>query len=658
MIVGMRYATPAADIDREHLERAAGLSGMRTAPDRAVSAAAPGAAGDQRGGASAVQSRVQRESQVHVEGGLGLAGRRSHPAPPGEPRSFDFAATDGAVALFTGRLFNQAELADSLADRIDVDSPAELLLALHQRDGDTFASQLNGPFAFAIFEPASNRLILGRDHLGLEPLYYRHEGSGLYFASSISGVLAAAGRSWELNYQALVRCLFFNYNPAASTLAAGVEALRPGHVLSHQPDHHIELRRYWQLSFSPAYDMDAAALCEELRHRFREAVRCRLPQQSSTGVFLSGGLDSSTVAALAGEQSGEPLHTYAFRCDDASCDESHFARHMAEAAGAEHACVDYTPAALTVMAEATAHMSEPFDEAGINVASYLLGQQALRHDAVVLTGDGGDELFAGHPVYQADAMARHADRLPRWLRGPGLALLRQLPDPRQQQNLVVKLKRFAEGMTLPPGLLSNRWRAHYQPTDLAGVLHPDIAAQIDWDRVFEPVIALGDDADDRDLLSRSLSVDYQSILSFYLRRNDMLRGLGIEARCPLLDHRLVEFCARIPNRHKVPRWSDTKAIMRKAVEPMLPEAIAHRQDKLGHSVPLKNWLREDEQAQRFVFDQLGDAGLGARGLVRREGVQRLIDDHLSKRRNNSHRLWTLTVLELWMQHHLDGSATP
>jgi asparagine synthase (glutamine-hydrolysing) len=652
MIVGKRSAARDSESTRAWFEQ---LLGAPVASAVEAANAPTSAAADTRypPAVDTLPPRTRRGASLYIEEPLALAGRRDRPAPPGEPHPFDHATTEHGMAFFTGRLYNQAEVASAVHGQVDSARPAQLLLALHARDGDMFARQLVGPFAFAILEAATGRLLLGRDHLGLEPLYYTHDKAGLHFASTIKTTLQCAGRPWQMNYQAMARTLLFNYNPGPDTLARGVNALPPGHVLIQKPDNTVELQRYWRLSFSPQPAMDDATLRQTLLDRFREAVTCRLSQGSSMGVFLSGGLDSSTVAALAAEQTDATLHSYAFRCDEASCDESQFAQIMADAAGTEHQRVDYTAAELTVMAEAVGHMAEPFDEAGINVASYLLGQRALRHDAIVLTGDGGDELFAGHPVYQADALASRVDRLPRWLTSPGLAVLRQLPDSREKQDLWVKLKRFAEGLSLPAELLSNRWRVHYHPAELRAMLHPDMAEQIDWDRIFDPVIACREGADGEDLLSRSLYADYQSILSFYLRRNDMLRALGIEVRCPLLDHRLVEFCATIPARQKAPRWSDPKAIMRKAVEPILPHAITHRADKLGHSVPLKNWLREDAQAQRFVFEQLDDSRLGQRGLVRPEAIQKLIDQHRNRRRNNSHRLWTLTVLELWMQRHLD-----
>jgi asparagine synthase (glutamine-hydrolysing) len=580
-----------------------------------------------------------------------LAGHRSRPAPPGEARAFDLVADERGVAIFTGRLFNQKALADQLDLAEAVESPAALMLALYERDGAHFPRSLVGPFAFALLDTQKDQLLIGRDHLGLEPLYYRQDDRGLYFATTIQGVLDCAQRPWRMDYQALARLLMFNYNPGPNTLAEHVYALPAGHVLISQGSDQHQLTCYWRVTFSPRHTLDENELCEALREHTREAVRCRLPAQVEPGLFLSGGLDSSTVAALAGEAHGGSLRTYAFRCDDPSCDESHFARRMAESVEAEHQCVEYGPESLQIMTEAVKHMAEPFDEAGINVASYLLGQRAVRRDAVVLTGDGGDELFAGHPVYQADAMAHYVDRVPGWCREPALATLRSLPDSRRKQDLWVKLKRFAEGLSLPAGLLSNRWRAHYQPAELRAILHPDVASQIDWDQLLAPIIDCGKGAEAEDLLSQSLFADYQSIVHFYLRRNDMLRRLGIEMRCPLLDHRLVEFCAKIPPAMKVPRWSDPKAIMRKAFDPVLPNEIAHRRDKLGHSVPLKNWLREAPRAKQFVRDNLSPQRIEKRGLFEPQAVQTLIDEHSRKKRNNSHRLWTLTVIELWMQQH-------
>jgi asparagine synthase (glutamine-hydrolysing) len=584
-----------------------------------------------------------------------LGGRRTRPAPPGEGRAFDLYHDDHHAVVFSGRLFNPADIAkDGIEDDTDATRPAALIAAAYARDGLAIFNRMNGPYACALVELASGSLLLGRDHLGLEPLYYHHGSQGLCFASSIKATLRAAGLAWEIDPQALARTMLFNYNPGRSTWARGVQCFPPAHVLRITPNGEWRWHRYWRLSFTPRWVSDERVLREELLERLRQAVVTRLPQDATPGLFVSGGLDSSTVTALAAERQPAPMHTYAFRCDLASVDESQHAQRMAEFVGAEHQRIEYGPDRLSVMAEAVQHMAQPFDEAGINIASYLLGQAAMRRDGIILTGDGGDELFAGHPVYQADAAAQKLDALPGVLRQPIVRTLQLLPDSQKKQDLLVKLKRFAEGSALPAALLSNRWRAHYQPSQLQDLLTAEVAETINWDHVFDEVIEAGQQADGPDLLSRALHADYHSIVHFYLRRNDMLRALGVEVRCPLFDPRLVEYCAAIPSAVKVPRWSAGKELMRKTVDPILPADIAHRQDKLGHTVPMKNWLRDNVEAQQFVFDVLSDQRLQQRGLVKPARVRKLIDDHRQKRRNNAHRLWTLAVIELWMQAHVDG----
>jgi asparagine synthase (glutamine-hydrolysing) len=297
-------------------------------------------------------------------------------------------------------------------------------------------------------------------------------------------------------------------------------------------------------------------------------------------------------------------------------------------------------------------MDEPFCNVGIVIATWLLAEAAKGTVSHIFSGDGGDELFGGHPVYVADKAAALVDGVAEVVRRPVFALLRRLPDSDRKLSLGVKLKRFAESMSFPARLGTNRWRLYYGPSDLRRLLLGEGATDGELhDALFADVLAVGEGADGPDRLSRSLHVDYLTELGFSLRRMGLLRHFGLEPALPLLDHRLVEYAATIPSSLKIRGFSDTKYVQRVAMEGLLPDRIVHREDKLGHSIPFKNWLRGDEGVRRFVQQLLSEETIRRRGLVDAKFVQQLWDDHQSRRRNNSHRLWTLAVLELWMAHH-------
>jgi asparagine synthase (glutamine-hydrolysing) len=271
----------------------------------------------------------------------------------------------------------------------------------------------------------------------------------------------------------------------------------------------------------------------------------------------------------------------------------------------------------------------------------------------VLSGEGGDELFGGHPVYVADKFAAVVDRFPRFLVNPLVQTLQRIPDSEQKKNLQVKLKRFAYSLSFPSELLSHRWRVYYTPQELQELCTGDFIASCDTQQLFDGMLKYTQEADGPDQLSRSLYSDYYTLVNFYLRRLGLLRSFSLDSRLPLLDYRLVEYAAKIPSSLKVRRLSDTKYIYKKVLEGVLPREILYDRPKLGHSVPMKNWLRDNAKVQEWIAKLLSDASLEKRGFFHPLVVRRMIEEHISKRQNHSHRLWGLLVLELWLRSWLD-----
>jgi asparagine synthase (glutamine-hydrolysing) len=322
---------------------------------------------------------------------------------------------------------------------------------------------------------------------------------------------------------------------------------------------------------------------------------------------------------------------------------------MAQRCGSEHHEVVYHPADICKMESIVGLMDEPFCNAGINIATFLLGQAAEGKVARIFTGDGGDELFGGHPVYAADKIAAVFERVPRVLRLPLMAVSRRLPDSDQKLSLTVKLKRFTESLGYPKALGTHRWRLYYGNEELKHLLQPDFGDGDDGAaELFTDLFDIGREADGPDMLSHSLYMDFMTEVGFYLRRIDLIRHFQVAPCFPLLDHRLIEYAATIPSHLKFRGLSKPKYIQHHAVQGMLPDEIVHRKDKLGHSIPLKNWLREEPSVRQFVQNILSDRRLKDRGIVKSDYVHSLWQAHQTARQNNSHRLWGLTVLELWL----------
>jgi asparagine synthase (glutamine-hydrolysing) len=554
------------------------------------------------------------------------------------------------VVVFAGKIHNTAEVKRLLGSdqRFQTDCSGEVLVYLYTKYGQDFLDRVNGKFAFALWDEANQKLILARDRFGIKPLYYFNDGNRLVFGSSLRALLATGWIDKQLNHEAVLQYLLYCYNPSDETFLRNVYKLPAGHLLSVNGSE-ASLKPYWRLSFAETCAKTEEQYREEILDLIEDAIRIRLEPHHPPGVFLSGGTDSSTIVSLISRMSAGPLHTFSFRCEGRSYDESTYARFVAQRYGTQHTEISYQPDHLSLISTAVEAMDEPFCDIGIELGTYLLGQAAQGKVSYVFSGEGGDELFGGHPVYVADKLATVVDRLPQSLMSPLVRTLQKLPDSDQKKNFQVKLKRFAYSFSFPPELLSHRWRIYYTPEELQELCTDDFIASCDMTRVFDGVLKYSRETDGRDLLSRSLYSDYYTLVNFYLRRLELLRAFSLESRLPLLDHRLVEYAAKIPSRLKIRRLSDTKYIYKKVLEGVLPRQILYDRPKLGHSIPMKNWMRDDVHLRGWMAEVLSNGSLRNGGFFRKDFIHQMVEEHIQKTHNYSHRLWGLMVLELWLR---------
>jgi asparagine synthase (glutamine-hydrolysing) len=542
------------------------------------------------------------------------------------------------VVVFEGKIYNLQEIKQHLDSTYDFQTTktGEALIPLYEKYGDCFPTKLNGKFVFALWDANAEKLLLGRDHLGIEPLYYKDNSNFFCFGNSLKGMLEVGLINKDLNINALMQYLLYCYNPSNETFLKSVYKIPAGHTLC-QNGSARSLKCYWHLSFAEQKLQSEDHYREEVLHLIEDAIRIRLEPSEMPGILLSGGTDS----------------TFSFRCMGKSFDESSFARLVAERYGTEHNEIIYGADRVSLISDAVKYMDEPFCDVGIEIGTYLLGMAAEGKVSYTLSGEGGDELFGGHPVYVADKLAKVVDSLPTPIVSPIAALFKKIPDSDQKKNLQVKLKRFAYGLSFPRGLLSHRWRIYYTPNELHQFFNPDLQEWCQTDKLFEPMLKHNKGADGRDILSHSLYNDYFTLVDFYLRRLGLLKAFSIEDRLPLLDVRLVEYAAKIPSSLKIKGLSDTKYIYRRILEGVLPHEILHDRPKLGHSVPIKNWIRDNSELQNLVAEVLSDESIKKRGLVRPDAVRNLIAEHANRRENHSHRIWALVVLELWLRTWID-----
>jgi len=552
---------------------------------------------------------------------------------------------DRSKAIFLwGRIFNM----EWLTSNAGFSPSLEGMYRLYQRDGIDFLKDINGSFSLALWDGQRGSFFIARDKVGTLPLYYFIDGRGIVFGSRLRPISSVLRKSDQLDPLTLAKYLSFCYNPGRSTIIKGIERLMPANYLLYDHER-VSLGRYWSVSFKGVREENEEVIGERIRDLLSNAVKIRISSSADIGVFLSGGLDSSTIVSLLHSHGVDGLKTFSFRCRGESFDESGYASVVSSAFNTDHRLIEYLPEDILLAEEMVSFMDEPFCDVGINIASYLLARSARGEVGNIFTGDGGDELFAGHPVYIADKTAKILKPIPGFILSPLFLMGRMVHDSEKKKDWKVKLKRFSESYRFPPELGTHRWRIYYSHDELARILNPEFYDKIDPDLIYEDIIRFNTEADGFDSLSRSLYSDYQTVVQFYLMRMNLVRSLGMAVRFPMLDVDLVEYCATIPSNLKIRGFSDTKYIERVAVRPILPGQIVDRRDKLGHSIPMKNWIRHNKKVREFFFSILSEEVVRKRGIFNFSYIERLLRNHIKRKENNSHRLWALLILELWMR---------
>ena len=562
------------------------------------------------------------------------------------------ASEDGTVVLvFNGEIYNFQALRSELVARRHVfktRSDAEVLVHLYEELGDRCVERLNGMFAFAIWDSRRRRLLLARDRLGEKPLYFAETPGGVLFASELKALLAHPDCPRTIDQEALELYLTLDYIPSPRTIFAGVQKLPAGHIAVVQ-DGRISIERYWDIPFERGERRSDSDWIEEFRERLSEAVRMRLVSDVPLGAFLSGGIDSSSVAALMTEHlDPAAVKTFSIGFAESSFDESVHARRVAAWLGVEHHEEVFTPTAmLETFPHVLANLDEPFADASI-VPTYLLSRFARDSVTVALGGDGSDELLAGYPTFQAEAVARWY-RLPRTVHERIVQPAAQLlPVSTANFSRDFKVKRFLRGAALPADVRHAAWLGPFLPTELSSLLvetSPGFDAHAYAKRVFwnaptsRPL---------ERLIYQYAKTYLQDDILVKVDRASMLASL--EVRSPFLDHTLVEFLGSVPPRLKM-RGLTGKVILKEAMRPTLPRGIVKRPKK-GFGIPISAWFKNE--LRDALRDELSPSRLAGQGMFRPESVQALVQDHLSGRRDNRKELWALFVFQYWHRMNLES----
>jgi asparagine synthase (glutamine-hydrolysing) len=536
---------------------------------------------------------------------------------------------------------------------------AARLLAMLEADGVGALNRVDGQFAIAWWSARSGLLSLIRDRFGMEPLCYSSGDRQMVFGSLGRDVAASLIARPGLSMQGIVEYLTHCYLPGTSTLFEGVVRVPAGAVVEYASATGSCRVNYW---YRLSYANTLAPNETEIAIRYRELLEASVVRRLSdarAGVFLSGGMDSSSAATFARKHLSGTISSYSFRCLGASFDESPYARELARELGTEHTEVDFGELQSLDAIAAVGAMDMPFCDIGIEVGTWLLSKAASGNVDYLLTGDGGDEIWASHPVYAAQRIMQWYDRMPvpRALRTVLVRTCALVRDSDKKRNLAVVLKRLLPEPAYPSDLMHYRWKMYYTFDSLRGLLTPSLADAVGATEPFQAVTdAFAHYQGPDDGISPCLYSDYRTVSSFYFSRLSLARSFGLEVRMPFYDRDLVEYGARIPINLKLEGIERTKRLFRVAMEGILPDIINHRRDKLGHSVPFKNWLRDAGPLSAQVAETLSSKAFLDRGLFRPEAVKRMLDEHRSRRHNHSHRIWTLFILEHWFRQHFNTAS--
>ena len=568
---------------------------------------------------------------------------------------------DGSIWLsYNGEIYNHADVRRELEPRgheYRSHTDTETILHAYEEWGDRCVERFRGMFAFALWDGPRRRLLLVRDRLGVKPVYYALVGSTLVFASEIKAILETGLVQPRPARGALSEYLLFGYRAGEDTMFEGVHRLLPGHLLVWEAGR-VRTERYWSLRFEPDTRTPVEELKAEFRRLFEESVRLRLMADVPLGVFLSGGLDSSAIAVAMSRLVREPINTFSVGYESKYYSELSYAREVAKQVGASHHEVVLTAEAfLEALPRLVWYEDEPLWGTA-SVALYFVSKLASERVKVVLTGEGSDELFAGYDRYWMTALNAGPLRLYRTLPRAARRQIRQwlvtggpLPE-RVRRGLG---HTFIGHDSLPDGLFFDNWFGLFSPEWQRQLAGPRLVADLETTDPYDHHRRIFNDGPADGVVDQMLYSDiHTNLVELLMKQDQMSMATSIESRVPFLDHKLVEFAAKVPSSYKVKGFSG-KHLVKEALAGYLPDSILHRK-KMGFPVPYEEWLRE-----RFWPDierTLLSEAAADRGWFRVEAIRSLLDEHRTGRANHARQIWTLWGLELWAGIFLDGQRPP
>jgi asparagine synthase (glutamine-hydrolysing) len=588
---------------------------------------------------------------------VGLGHRRLSIIDLSEAAHQPMTNEDGKIwIVFNGEIYNFQETRMMLEKNghfFKSKSDTEVILHAYEEWGVECLNRLRGMFAFALWDLKLQRLFMARDRLGKKPLVYFNRNGQFVFASEIKALIQVPGVEKKVNNEAIHHYLTYQYVPSPDTIFEGIKKVPPAHYLLYDRDGNLRIERYWRLHFNSNdhTDFDTQELSRRIKTELEESVKLRLISDVPLGAFLSGGVDSSLIVGLMAKLSSHPVKTFSIGFEEKDFDELHYARIVANHFSTDHLEFIVRPDAIEILPKLVWHYSEPFADSSA-IPTYYVARMTRDYVKVVLTGDAGDENFAGYPRYLRSKWVALFTKLPESVRRDFISkLLRMFSSLHWREKTLNRLADFIETLS------SNQARNYLEQIKYFNAKEKENICSEQFSKTLKHVdsvdylIAKFEESESDDLIDQLLYVDINSYLpeDLLVKVDIATMANSLEARVPFLDHHFMELVAQIPSHLKL-KGTESKFVLKKTYEGLLPDIIFERR-KMGFGIPLSRWFRNE--LKDYIYEVLLDHKTVERGYFQREGIERLLNDHIALRYDHAGKIWALLFLEMWFRVFID-----
>lgn len=597
------------------------------------------------------------QGKTFISGNVGLGHSRLSIIDLSVAASQPMSNEDGTIwIVLNGEIYNFIGLRKELEEKGHIfksKSDTEVIIHLYEELGDSCVNRLKGMFAFAIWDGKNKRLLLARDRVGKKPLHYAIKNGNLTFASEIKSILYDPDIRREVNLHALDRYLTYLYVPSPETIFSDIKKLPPAHILIYEKSR-IRIERYWNMSFSDKIKLSEKEYQNKILELLTSAVRMRMVSDVPLGAFLSGGLDSSAITAIMSKISSKPIKTFSIGFKDKSFNELEYAREVARLFHTEHYEYIVEPNAIEILPKLVWHYDEPFADSSA-IPAYYLSKMARQEVMVALSGDGGDESFAGYDRYKANKIADIWNVIPANIRKKLFALIEKMPESTQKKDFGRNLKKFLRYFHLSNQERYIAWMSNFSYRQKEKLYSSEFKNNLTTIDRGDYLLGAYSKSMTKDFVDATLFVDIMTYLpcDLLVKMDIASMANSLEVRSPFLDQDLMEFVWAMPSSLKLHGFT-TKYILKKTLAEILPARILQRK-KSGFGVPIGRWIREE--LRNFTYDALLGTKAVGRGYFNENIIRQLLDEHISGKIDHAQRLWSLLNLEVWHRVFIDNSKT-